>query len=92
MVVRDHQKLADRLEAARAYVASTGACAPMVVDAMDDGFMKTYWAHPERFFVVWDGRLEMKAVPKGEGYRNEDVEDALHALWKRVRQSTPTSS
>lgn len=60
----------------------------MTVDGMDDEFMHTYWAHPERFFVIWDGKLELKAVPKGEGYRNEDLAECLEELCARIGKSS----
>jgi len=68
VVVEQHKTLEDRKSVAGQFVNSTGYKLKMFVDNMENSFMKTFWAHPERFFIIDDGKLMLKAQPTDEGY------------------------
>ena len=53
----------ERTTLARQYVAEHGIELPVLVDGMDDAFMETYAAWPERFFVIYDGLLYFISQP-----------------------------
>lgn len=61
--VNDHKALEDRIVAAKNYVARFQWKLPMYVDCMEDQFLFTYLAHPERFYAFFDHKLQFKAQP-----------------------------
>jgi len=66
--VKAHKTLQDRIETAQKFLASTEFKIPMVVDGMDNEYLFTYLAHPERFYAFSDGKLEFKAQPENAYY------------------------
>lgn len=71
--------LSERAETARSFVAASGLeVDSVVVDGLDDGFMRLLSAHPQRFFVI-DGKgvLRLKATPFEGEYNIEDVDSVL---------------
>jgi hypothetical protein len=71
---------ADRIEIAKRFVQENQYQTHMVVDAIDNTFMKTFWCHPERFFVVNDGTLLLKAQPEGACYYLQEMASFLNTL------------
>jgi len=49
--------------------------APMVVDAFDDPFNDYFSSWPERYYIIHEGKLAYKAMPIGDSYEWEEVED-----------------
>jgi len=66
--VLQHKTVEDRLAIANRYVQTTGYQIHLVVDDIANPFMKTYWAHPERFYVIVDGKLGLKGQPTDDGW------------------------
>lgn len=53
----------------------------MVVDPIDNRFMRAFWCHPERFFVIdKTGTLLLKAQPIDAMYRIQDLAECLNTL------------
>jgi hypothetical protein len=50
-----HQSLEQRVGAARVFVDRHSVTIPVGVDGMADGFMLTFKAHPERFYIFRSG-------------------------------------
>jgi len=79
VAVLQHKVLDDRIAIANRFVQKYGYKIPMVVDDMSNGFMKTFWAHPERFFVVDDGKLALKGQPTDDGwYLYDDIKNYVN--------------
>lgn len=68
VVVQQPTKVEQRKEIASSFVEKTGYKVPLVVDSMDNTFMETFWAHPERFYIIDEGKLMLKAQPTDQGY------------------------
>jgi len=47
---------------------------PMVVDAFDDPFNDYFSSWPERYYIIYKGKLAYKAMPEGEDYIWEELE------------------
>jgi len=83
VVVEQHKAIKDRKEVATAFVEKTGYKIKMYVDSMENTFMNTFWAHPERFFIIDDGKLMLKAQPTDDGYYIfEDINSYLDSKTK----------
>jgi len=48
---------------------------PMVVDAFDDPFNDYFSSWPERYYIVHKGKLAYKAMPTGEDYVWEELDN-----------------
>jgi len=81
VVVSAHKTEADRISVAEQFISANKWKLPTVVDTLQDLFMQTYWAHPERFFVILDGKLMFKAQPRDAYY---PVSDLVQWLEKHV--------
>jgi hypothetical protein len=57
-----------RLENARECKKNFNFEMPMVVDNMDNTFHLTYGSWPFRFYVIYDGKLVLKAEPNKETF------------------------
>lgn len=55
--------LEQRLENARNFQKNFNFQMPMLVDNMDNTFHSTYGSWPFRFFVIYEGKLILKAEP-----------------------------
>jgi len=75
--INKHRSLQDRIVACKRFVDSVSWQLPTVVDAMEDGFMKVYLAHPERFYVFVDGKMGFKAQPEDAYYPMKQLHDWL---------------
>jgi len=73
VVVQMHKSEADRISVAEKFILANNWKLPTVIDTMQDSFMKTYWAHPERFFAIFDGKLSFKAQPRDAYYPISDL-------------------
>jgi len=47
---------------------------PMVVDAFDDPFNDHFSSWPERYYIIHQGKLAYKAMPVGDSYVWEELE------------------
>jgi len=79
VVVEQHKCLEDRKKIADQYVKKTGYKIKMYADNMENTFMTTFWAHPERYFIIDEGKLMLKAQPTDDGYYRmlEDISGYL---------------
>jgi len=76
VTVLQPKTLEERIKIATGYVQKFNYQIPLVVDDMSNNFMNTYWAHPERFFVIDDGKLMLKGQPREDGwYVFDDIRD-----------------
>jgi len=66
--VLQHKTVEDRLAIANRYVETTGYQIHLVADDITNPFLKAYWAHPERFYVIVDGKLGLKGQPTDDGW------------------------
>jgi len=73
VVVNSHKTIADRIDVAKQFIAANHWKLEMVVDTLQDLFMKEYWSHPERFYVVLDNKLVFKAQPQDAHYPVSDL-------------------
>lgn len=71
--VLNHKCIEDRIETAQRFLRETGFKLTMVVDSMEDGFMDTFKAHPERFYGIVDCKLQFKAFPVEAYYLVSDI-------------------
>ncbi|CAG8462650.1 13377_t:CDS:2 [Dentiscutata heterogama] len=80
--VKEHKTLADRLTAAEEMVKATQLKIPVLVDTMDNTFLKLYCPWPFRFFIVVDGILKLVGMPKEARYDTTDLVECLETLLK----------
>jgi len=73
--------LEERQAIARRFVAQHSFKLPIVLDSMNNTFMKTFAAWPVRFFVIQNGKLALKAQPIQAqfAYNIGDLEEWLTA-------------
>jgi len=82
VVIPPHETVTERYEVAKRFVAKTGYTPKMYVDNINNLFMDTFWAHPERFYIIADGKLLWKAVPTDEGaYELKEITQFLDKYW-----------
>jgi hypothetical protein len=60
--------LAQRLDHAQQFKKNFNFEMPMLVDNMDNTFHNTYGSWPFRFFVIYEGRLVLKAEPNKDTF------------------------
>ncbi len=60
--------LAQRLENAQQFKKNFNFEMPMLVDNMNNTFHNTYGSWPFRFFVIYEGKLILKAEPNKETF------------------------
>jgi len=82
VTVQSHKKIDDRISVAREFISANSWRLPTVVDTIEDCFMRTYWAHPERFFAIFDGKLSFKAQPRNAFYPVSDLAEWLELHYK----------
>jgi len=71
--VMNHTCVEDRIEVAKRFIKETNWKLPMVVDSMQNGFMDTFKAHPERFYGIVECKLGFKAYPVEAYYLVSDI-------------------
>lgn len=75
------KSLEERAATARMFMEATGLGIPIYIDCMPDRFMKSFSAHPQRYFVIdGDGTLALKATPFEGEYDLGDVDRSLEQL------------
>jgi len=57
MQIKTHQSLGDRLEAANELLQLEELPGPFLVDNMKDEASDAYGAHPERLYIILDGKI-----------------------------------
>jgi len=75
--VNKHITLDDRITACKRFMESVDWQLPTTVDSMTNGFMKTYLAHPERFYAMVDRKMAFKAQPYDAYYPLQQLIDWL---------------
>jgi len=75
--------LKERLAIASRFIKEVNYTIPTVVDTMDDPFNSHFSAWPERYFVFHQGKLIYKAMPIGDSYRWEEVEEWIVSYLER---------
>jgi len=78
VVVYDHKTLEDRIEVAKRFISENGWRLRTVVDSMDNGFMDCFKAHPERFYAIYNSKLQLKGEPKDACYLVSDLRTWLN--------------
>jgi len=73
--VLNHKTIEDRIGVAERFISETGWKLPVVVDSMSNGFMDAFKAHPERFYVIVNGKLGMKGEPVESYYLISHLRD-----------------
>ncbi len=68
--------LFQRLENARQFQKNFNFQMPMLVDNMENTFHAIYGSWPFRFYVIYDGKLVLKAEPDqiGFGYNIDEID------------------
>jgi len=67
--------LEGRLEIARKFRSEMNYTIPMVTDCIENEFNSIFAAWPERYYIFFQGRLAFKAMPEGESYIWNELED-----------------
>jgi hypothetical protein len=84
VMVNAPQTMEDRILLAQKFVNDNSSYVdgtiPIVVDGIDNQFMKAFYCHPERFFVFNDNKLVFKAQPQGACYIATDLDDFLESI------------
>jgi len=75
--VNDHKTLEYRIETANRFIKENKWKLPTVVDSMTNEFMNVFKCHPERFYVIVDGKLGMKGEPIEAYYLVSHIKDWL---------------
>jgi len=83
--VIDHKTIEDRIEVAKRFVRETGWKLPTVVDSMENVFMDTFKAHPERFYGILDCKLGFKANPIDAYYLVSDIRKWLLDHFEKLK-------
>ena len=61
-----HKTIEDRLAMAQCFIGDKDDQIPVVLDIMENAFDNVYSVWSERFFVVMDGVLAFKSMPKDD--------------------------
>lgn len=75
--VNAHKTIEDRINVASQFIEAVDWKLETVVDNMDNTFLFDFKAHPERFYVVVDGKMAFKAYPENAYYHVSDMKDWL---------------
>ncbi|CAI2180581.1 433_t:CDS:2 [Funneliformis geosporum] len=78
--VKEHRTLSNRMTAASVMVRETKLEIPVMMDTMDDTFLKLYAPWPFRYFVIVDGILKLVGMPKEARYDTTDLVECLNTL------------
>lgn len=85
--VASHKTLQDRIESALNLSIDRELPCPLVVDSMDDACQLAYGGHPERLFVIQDGRIIYHG---GKGPQNYSLPELEAFLLQHVMKSKRT--
>lgn len=79
--IKTHQKLSDRLEAAGELLKLETLPGPFLIDNMKDEASKSYGAHPERLYIILNGKIVYQGGLGPMDYRPEEVNDWLEVYF-----------
>jgi len=65
--------LEERLHIANKFHDDYNYTIPIVVDDMDNDFADHFMAWPERYYAIFGGKLQFKAMPHGDSYEWDDL-------------------
>jgi len=89
VVIKQHKTLEERLEAAynyRAKLQKKGLnIGEIVVDGIDNVFMETWACHPERYFIIYQGKLVVKPQPEKAMYEVSRIRDYLRHHYTKMQ-------
>jgi len=77
--INDHKSLSDRVAGANKFSEKYKFQIPFWIDGMEDEYLYTYLAHPERFYAFYDMKLMFKAQPIEATYPLFQLRDWLQA-------------
>jgi len=72
-------QIEQRLEVAALLRTATSFPLPLLIDSIDNSFQSAYAAWPFRFYIIYRGKIVVKAQPDPvtHGYHLTDIEDYL---------------
>jgi len=80
LVVNDHKCIEDRIKAAKEHIVEERKNKiPIFVDTMDNSFDNTFFAWPERFYIMKGNKLDYIAQPSTED-KGFDRNEIIHWL------------
>ncbi|GES84197.1 type I iodothyronine deiodinase-like [Rhizophagus clarus] len=88
--VKEHRTLEKRLAAARKMIEGTQLNIPVLVDTMDNNFLKLYSPWPFRFFVIKDGILKLAGMPKEARYDTTELVNCLGTFLDENHPDSPS--
>lgn len=77
VALRQHKLLEDRAAAARTLVRNLGVALPVALDGIDNAFSFAFSPWPFRWYIVKQGRVVYKAMPRGCTYSVEELQAML---------------
>ncbi|GES84204.1 type I iodothyronine deiodinase-like [Rhizophagus clarus] len=88
--VKEHRTLEKRLAAARKMIEGTQLNIPVLVDTIDNNFLKLYSPWPFRFFVIKDGILKLAGMPKEARYDTIELVNCLGTFLDENHPDSPS--
>jgi len=75
--VNQHKTIEERVEAAKNFISKFNFKLPVYVDTMENSFDNTYYAWPDRYYIIKDGKMkEFGRAVYGLGFdRNQLIDD-----------------
>jgi thyroxine 5-deiodinase len=70
---RQHRTLEERTELAKLFKQDMQYQLPMYVDLMDNTFERVFAAWPERYYIVLNGKVMYKSMPRDESMHFDEV-------------------
>jgi hypothetical protein len=80
--VKQHQNISQRREIAQKMVSDKMIQLPVLLDSMNQDFEREFAAWPARYFVIYQGRVELIAVPKNCLYQPAEIRQCLEQIFK----------
>jgi len=77
VIYNQPRKIEERLSIARDFIQAFNFRIPMVADTMENQFEAQYSPWPLRFYIIEDGKLMFKAMPKQCTYNLGDIRNWL---------------
>jgi len=84
--VLEPQTTEQRVQTARAFLRSIKISWPMVIDGVEDAFLRTFAPWPFRFYVFRGGRLTLKSAPVDGTHSFDGIEDAIRSFETEIAQ------
>lgn len=70
---RQHRTLEERTELAKLFKQNMDYKLPMYVDLMENTFERVFAAWPERYYIVLNGKVMYKSMPREESMHFDEV-------------------